>query len=362
MHLYLHIPFCHHICPYCGFYKHTPGKLANAAFVDAVITEAKMRAGQIDDPVRTIYFGGGTPSFLSASLLERLCDGLREVFDLSSVEEWTMEANPATYDVKKARRIRDRGIDRISLGVQSFDAETLKTLGRDHSPEDAVEAYETLREAGFENVSVDLMFSIPGQTVDSWKADVKQAIALHPDHISAYNLTYEEDTEFLTLHELGELDTDEDRDATLFYHAVGALEDAGFSHYEISNYARPGFESKHNQAYWSGADYLGLGPGAVSTVAGQRWKTWPDTAAYVSAAQSGFDTRTEIEILTDEDRRLEAIALQLRTRDGLPADLKVDAEALDELISRGFLYRTEDRILLTKEGKALADPIAAALV
>lgn len=362
VHLYLHIPFCHHICPYCGFYKHTPGKLANRAFVDAILAEAEVRAREIDEAMRTVYFGGGTPSMLSASLLERLCDGLREVFELSEVGEWTMEANPATYDVRKARRILATGITRISLGVQSFDPDTLTTLGRDHSPEDAITAFHTLREAGFQNISIDQMFSIPGQTLESWSSDLEKAIALQPDHISAYNLTYEEDTEFLTRHETGELDSDEDRDADFFYHAIDRLETAGYRHYEISNYARDGYESQHNRAYWAGADYLGLGPGAVSTIGEYRWKTRPDTAAYVSATQSGIDTKTEIETLTKEDRRLEAIALQLRTREGIPLHLIQDQDTLDDLISRSLLRQDHERLVLTKEGKALADPIAAALV
>lgn len=362
MHLYLHIPFCHHICPYCGFYKHKPGKLANREFVEAILAEAKMRSGDVKDPIRTVYFGGGTPSLLSPTHLESLCRGLQETFDLSQVAEWTLEANPATYDLKKAELMRELGVTRISLGTQSFDSETLATLGRDHTPKEAENAFRTLQDAGFQNISIDLMFSIPGQNMASWDGDLEKAISLNPNHISAYNLTYEEDTEFLERHESGELDTDEDRDADLFYHAIDKLESAGYFHYEISNYARDDYESQHNRAYWAGAYYLGLGPGAVSTIGEYRWKTRPDTAAYVSATQSGIDTRTEIETLTVEDRRIEAIALQLRTREGIPLDLIQDQETLDDLISRDLLRQNGDRLILTKEGKALADPIAAALV
>jgi oxygen-independent coproporphyrinogen-3 oxidase len=286
---------------------------------------------------------------------------------LSEVTEWTLEANPATFDLEKAKLMRELGIDRISLGVQSFQQKTLKTLGRDHSRRDAIEAYETLREAGFENVSIDLMFSIPGQTREDWAADLQQAIELEPDHISAYNLTYEEDTEFLARHESGELDTDENRDADLFADAISRLTASGFGHYEISNYARPGFESLHNQAYWTGEDYLGLGPSAVSTLEGTRSTTIADTAAYVKAAKAGLDTRTDIEILSAEDLRIERIALQLRTREGIPVSLLPPAEEgksnpVDSLVQQGMVRRVSDRIVLTEEGKALADPIAAALV
>lgn len=362
MHLYLHIPFCHHICPYCGFYKHKPGKLANRAFVDALLAEADQRAGGSSPSPTTIYFGGGTPSLLSPTLLAHLCNGLREHLDLASVEEWTLEANPATFDRSKAVRMRELGIDRISLGVQSFQSETLETLDRDHTPDDARSAFRTLRDAGFRNIGIDLMFSIPGQDLDSWKADLEEAIALEPDHISAYNLTYEEDTEFLERHRSGELDASEDRDATLFYEGVDRLEAAGYRHYEISNFARPGSESRHNRAYWSGADYLGLGPGAVSTINGERWKTLPDTATYVRALASGIDVRCEREILTPEDRRLEAIALQLRTTEGIPASLVQSPHPVESLIEEGLLSRDEDRLILTRTGKALADPIAASLV
>ncbi len=354
MHLYLHIPFCHRICPYCGFYKHTRD------FVDAILAEGERLAPRDFAPA-TVYFGGGTPSLLSPALLRRLMRGLAERFDLSGVAEWTVEANPATFDLEKAALMRSLGADRISLGVQSFQADTLATLGRDHTPDEAVAAFSILREAGFGKLSLDLMFSIPGQDLASWRADLEQAVELAPEHVSAYNLTYEEDTEFLTKHRRGELDADEDRDATLFHEAIDRFEAAGYLHYEISNYARPGFESRHNRAYWSGADYLGLGPGAVSTVAGMRWKTLPDTAAYVRAVRSGIDVRVEIEALSEEDRRLEAVAMRLRTREGLPLALLASLDPVGPLVEQGLVEERDGRLVLSRAGKALADPIAGML-
>lgn len=365
MHLYLHIPFCHHICPYCGFYKHKPGRLANAEFVAAILAEARYRTQGERLRLRTLYWGGGTPTLLSSSLLQQLGEGLEEHFDLSHLEEWTVEANPATFDLTKAQLLRSLGVNRISLGVQSLQNTTLATLGRDHSPTDAMEAFHTLREAGFQNISVDLMFSIPGQSTTDWHADLDAAIGLGPEHISAYNLTYEEDTEFLTRHLAGELDGDEDRDADLFYQAIDSLEAAGYAHYEISNYARPGFESRHNRAYWSGADYLGLGPGAVSTVAGERSRTLADTTAYVRAALAGLDTRTEVECLDEEARRLELLAMQLRTKEGIQLDstgYDVSSNPVASLIEQGLVNVANGRLTLTRAGKALADPIAASLV
>ncbi len=360
MHLYLHIPFCRRLCPYCGFYKHTPGNLANRAFVDALLAEAE-RSRAAGFAPETVYFGGGTPSLLSPALLERLMRGLAGRFDLSRVAEWTIEANPATFDLDKARLMRELGADRVSLGVQSFSPPVLDTLGRDHSGEEAVAAFHTLREAGFQNLSLDLMFSIPGQDAALWQADLDQAAALGPEHVSAYNLTYEEDTEFLTKHQKGELDADEDRDASLFHQAADFLGSAGYLHYEISNYARPGFESRHNRAYWSGADYLGLGPGAVSTLGGERWKTLPDTAAYVRAILDGAETRVEIERLSEEDRRLEALSMRLRTSEGAPLDLLPEPNPLGSLIEQGWVEQREGRVVLTRAGKALADPIAGML-
>lgn len=361
-HLYIHIPFCHHICPYCAFYKHQPGSLANRTFVNSILEEARISAGELDIQPETIFFGGGTPSLLSPTLITLLCEGLRDIFDLSKIREWTLESNPATFDLQKARLFRDLGITRPSLGVQSFHPRTLATLGRDHSADEADEAFRILGESGFDNVSIDLMFSIPGQSLRDWESDLRHAIALNPSHISCYNLTYEEDTEFMQRHKKGELDANEDRDADAFYLALSLLEQNGFGHYEISNYARPGFESLHNQAYWSGSDYLGLGPGAVSTVTNIRWKNLPDTAGYTRAVLDGKSVKTEVEHLTDEDRRIEAIALQLRTAKGLPTGYIDGLYPVDSLTQQGLIVKKGDHYCLTYEGKALADPISASLI
>ena len=323
-----------------------------------------MRADEFPLSLKTVFLGGGTPSLLSPSHLDRLCSGLKEHADFSGVTEWTIEANPATFDIRKAGLMRELGINRASLGVQSWQAKTLEVLGRDHSPADAEAAYDTLREAGFENVSIDLMFSVPGQTGESWSTDLEKTIGLQPDHVSAYNLTYEEDTEFLQRHTAGELDADENRDAGLFMTAAERLEGAGFRHYEISNYARPGFESIHNQAYWHGANFLGIGPGAVSTIGNRRWKTLPDTAAYVSRVLSGGDVRTEREDLSPGDRRIEAIALQLRTARGIAEStlLNDGPNPVESLIEQGWMERKKDRVILTRAGQLVADEIVARLV
>ena len=359
MHLYLHIPFCHHLCPYCGFYKHTPGNLANRDFVDAILTEAERRGASSLAP-RTVYLGGGTPSLLSPTLLERLLRGLAERFDLLQVAEYTMEANPATYDLEKAQLMRELGVDRISLGVQSFQASVLQTLGRDHSPDEAIAAFETLREAGFRNLSLDLMFSIPGQDLVLWQADLDQALALAPEHFSAYNLTYEEDTVFFQSLLKGEMTEDPQRNNEMFFLAHQLLSEGGFTHYETSNYARPGHHSIHNQGYWQSENYLGLGPSAVSTIGHLRSKNVADTAKYVDMIRSIGHSGIEVEELSAEARRIEQIAMGLRTTDGISTGLLDQAGQHRSriLADHGLLVFEDQRVVLTTKGSALVDAIA----
>jgi oxygen-independent coproporphyrinogen III oxidase len=361
--LYLHIPFCHRVCPYCSFYKHTPGATPIGEFVDALIFEARQRLSQTGPP-RTIYFGGGTPSMLSPSHLTRLFSALHEMIDFSELDEVTFEANPATFDLKKAALFQQLGVTRISLGIQSFTPHVLNILGREHSPEQASEAVSILREAGLPSINIDLMFSIPGQSKDDWESTLRHAISLNPDHISAYNLTYEEDTVFFESLRRGEMRENEDHDAEYFQLADELLTATGFDHYETSNYAKPGHHSSHNKGYWLGEDYLGLGPSAVSTLANIRSKNVPDTARYVSQIKSLGHALFESESLDEEARRLERIALGLRTRDGISLSLlRPDAlQRAHHLADEGLAHLTTDRLTLIHHGRALVDPIAAELV
>ena len=363
-HGYVHIPFCHRVCPYCSFYKHTPGRTDMRAFVEAVLSEARLRAKAHPIALRTLYFGGGTPTALSETHLDHLLTGLADVLDLSQLEEFTVEANPRTVPPAKAELLRRHGVTRVSLGVQAWDEPTLATLGRDHSPSEATATFATLRSAGFPSLNVDLMFSIPGQTLDTWKATLERTLELGPDHISAYNLTYEEDTAFFERLARGQYREVPDTDADFFYAALTTLESTGFHHYEISNYAKPGHESAHNAAYWFGRDYLGIGPGCTSTVTDQRWQNVRDTARYIESALAGDRPVTEIERLTPEQRRIERFGLELRTRQGLPEDL-VDAaqrSLLRQLASDGLLRLEDGYIRLERVGKPLVDSIAVALL
>ena len=359
--LYLHIPFCHRICPYCSFYKHTAGEAAIGPFVEAICREAESR---INTPPRTLYLGGGTPSMLSPKHLRQLFRALHGCIDFSKLDEVTLEANPATFDAAKARLFRELGVTRVSLGIQSFTPHVLEILGREHSVAQASEAVHVLRGAGMPSVNIDLMFSIPGQSKADWETTLRHAISLKPDHISAYNLTYEEDTAFFESLRRGEMRENEDHDAEYFQRADELLTAAGFDHYETSNYARPGHYSSHNQGYWRGEDYLGLGPSAVSTLEAVRSKNIPDTARYVVQVQALGNAIVESETLDAEARRLERIALGLRTKDGIPLDL-LSAPGLARarlLAEEGLLQLTGGRLFLMHHGRALVDPIAVELI
>ena len=359
--LYLHIPFCHRVCPYCSFYKHTPGTTPIGSFVEAIAHEA---ASRVTSPPRTLYLGGGTPSLLSPRHLTRLFDALQSTFDFSKLDEITLEANPATFDASKARLFRELGVTRVSLGIQSFTPQVLTTLGREHSVAQASESVHLLHDAGISSVNIDLMFSIPGQSKDDWEATLHHAVSLKPQHISAYNLTYEEDTAFFESLRRGEMHENEDHDAEFFHLADAVLSQAGFDHYETSNYAQPGHHSSHNQGYWRGEDYLGLGPSAVSTLDGIRWKNIPDTARYVAQVEAIGHALSESETLDDEARRLERIALGLRTSEGIPVDL-LSPESQNQaahFADEGLARIQGGRLILIHHGRALVDPIAAALV
>jgi oxygen-independent coproporphyrinogen-3 oxidase len=363
-HIYVHIPFCARICPYCAFYKDLLDRSQTSRFCEALLQELV----GCDRWARrllpsTIYFGGGTPTALNIAQLELLLRGFHETLELSQLVEWTIEANPGSVSARKAALLKKFGVNRISLGVQSWDDELLKLLGREHNASQAEESFRILRDAGFGNINVDLMFALPGQTDDQWRSTLEKTLALQPEHISTYCLTYEEDTEFFLRHARGEFRQDADEDAEFFEITMATLGDAGYQHYEISNYARPGFESVHNRAYWLGNDYLGLGPSAVSTIGMQRWQNVCDYRAYIDRALAGQSPRESSETLTDQMKRTERIALSLRTRDGVSdGELKDFGTETDELVALGLLRQSNGNFILTPKGKALTDSITEALL
>ena len=360
-HLYFHIPFCPKLCPYCSFYVEVGGKNKTYRFLDALLREVEQSAPRLQP--RTLYFGGGTPSALSCGQLEYLFRGLAGRLDLTALEESTLEANPATIGVEKAQLLRTAGVTRLSLGVQSWDDSLLKTLGRVHNAEQAEKTFVLLRNAGFDNMNIDLMFGVPGQTIAQWRASLERTIALRPEHISCYGLTYEEDTEYFRELQSGHFVQDEEREIRLFEMTMDALTAAGYGHYEISNFARSGFECRHNKAYWRGADYLGFGPSAFSTIGRRRWQNVPDTAEYTRRMLSGEAAASFEEALTTKVRRGEKLAFGMRTRRGLAAaTLQPWVQELREFEELGLIEHIGKRIVLTRRGKLMADAVGATFV
>ncbi len=362
-HLYLHIPFCPKLCPYCCFFVEEGSRNKNRAFLDALLAELDAHAALRPVRPKTVYLGGGTPTALLADQLEYLLSGLRERLPLDSLVEWTVEANPATVRPEKARLLKDAGVTRVSLGVQSWNDATLKTLGRVHSGAQARTTFDTLQKAGLPAVNIDLMFSVPGQTAGQWEADLNETIAIGSQHVSAYCLTYEEDTEYFRKLTGGQFRQDEELDARFFELTMDRLGEAGYRHYEISNHARAGFESAHNEACWEGREYLGLGPSAFSTLSGERVQNVCDTAEYTRRIQAGESAAATREALDEATLRKERIAFGLRREVGLErSTLAPWSGEVAHLEQIGLLEPVGDRVRLTRRGKMLADSVGEAFM
>jgi oxygen-independent coproporphyrinogen-3 oxidase len=308
-HLYVHIPFCARICPYCAFYKDLLDRSQTQRFCEAILRELEQHVAFRRICPTTIYFGGGTPTALTTSQLEFLLRGFHNQLDLRELAEWAVEANPGSVSARKAELMRKFGINRISLGVQSWDDGLLKILGREHDAAQAAKSFCILREAGFSNLNIDLMFGLPGQITEQWQTTLEKTIALKPEHISTYCLTYEEDTDFFLRHARGEFRADPDSEAEFFEMTMSMLEAGGYEHYEISNYAQRGYESAHNRGYWRGEDYLGIGPSAFSTIGLTRWQNVCDYREYIGRVFQNQSPIGSNENLTSEMKRSERVAL-----------------------------------------------------
>ena len=368
-HLYLHVPFCAAKCNYCAFYSEAGSAAKMDDYVEAVLGElgcsvaALGKYGHSLTPT-TIFFGGGTPSLLPASLMRRVLEGLRRYLPLEGVSEWTIECNPSTVSVEKAILFREFGVNRISMGVQSLDDELLKTIGRVHSVKAAVESYEKLRVAGFDNINLDLIFGLPGQTLEHWRTTLRRTIELQPEHISTYCLILEEDTHFWSLLQNGFIKPDEELDLEMYELAIETLTTAGYQQYEVSNFARNGRECAHNIAYWEGEEYIGLGPSACSTVGNRRWQNVPDIDRYVEGITRQQPAISFEETLTDEIRAAERAAFGMRMNAGVPADLVKGRwnQQIAELLSSELVQWRNNRLQPTKRGILFADEIATQFV
>jgi oxygen-independent coproporphyrinogen III oxidase len=360
-HLYIHIPFCPNICPYCAFYKESAGRERVETFLDALLMETERWAAWLQP--RTIFFGGGTPSALSIPQFEKLLGGLHSRLDLSLLEEWTIEMNPATVASDKASLLRSMGINRVSMGVQSWDDSVLKSLGRTHDAEKAEASFHLLRKAGFDNLSIDLIFGVPGQSLESWRATIERSLDLKPEHLSAYGLTYEEDTEFFRRLGRGEMAPDEGLEADQFELTSELLGEEGYLQYEVSNYTLPGRESLHNSAYWAGKDYLGLGPSAFSTVGSQRWRNISETGIYSETTLAGKTSADFEEEVTEDLKSRERAAFGMRTLRGLAMrDSGRWSGELEKLENQGLVGRNDGAWVLTARGRLLADTVAEVFI
>ena len=316
--IYIHIPFCRSKCQYCDFYSLTTkdDKLMDS-FIDAMTRHIK-EAGALapNHKVDTIYFGGGTPSFFGADGMASILTAIRRYFDVDSDAEITFEANPDSVSDKLLRRLRAEGFNRVSLGIQCDDDETLQKIGRPHNYAQAVTAVERIRKAGYRNISVDLMYGLPGQTREGWEQTLRRVLTLNPDHISCYGLKVEERTPLYQYKDLCHL-PDDDAQADMYLTAVDILKSKGYRQYEISNFARKGMVSRHNMKYWTGGEYLGFGPDASSDFAGKRYTFVRDLLGYIDGIKNGGTVVSEVHEIPPRERAGEFLMTRLRTTDGI---------------------------------------------
>lgn len=374
--LYLHFPFCSKICPYCDFYVLRASKAKHADFLPYYEKELKLlsqkRPELFSQKLQTLYFGGGTPSLLDSGQLKGLLKTIKNYFTLDPNTEITLEANPNDILTGRPEEFRKRGVNRLSIGVQSLNDAELKTLGREHTAKQAIDAANNARQSGFENFNLDLIFGLPGQTLVSWKKTLKQAVKLHPAHFSTYSLTIEERTHFFKLQEQGKLHLPPDEICQEMYlTGVELLEQTGYLQYEISNLARPGFESKHNRNYWQRESYLGIGPSAHSFHGAKRWANVRSLNVYQEKLAKG-ELPLEFEETIDLKQVLEeTIFLGLRQKEGIDLEKFKEEfgydlergknELIQKLIAQNYAKLAAEKLQLTPLGLYLSDKISTEL-
>jgi len=366
--LYIHIPFCLSKCGYCDFYSSTSIS-ALPGFLDALFKEMEMYRPRFQ-AFDTVYIGGGTPSLLHPEQLERILTGVKENFDLTSTAEITIETNPADLNRPFLESMRQIGINRINIGVQSFDEKMLGFLGRRHSIKQAISAIEASRKAGFRNIGLDLIYGVPEQDVESWLDTLKHAVAFSPEHLSCYQLTLEAKTPLGRRYQEGQFPIPgEELQYEFFMNTSEFLEEAGYIHYEVSNFARgKEYASRHNQKYWDHSPFLGLGPAAHSFQSNRRWWNYRSLDQYVAAINAGNLPVEDTETLTMEQLQLEALYLGLRTRKGVCLqdfknryhyDLFTEKkEILAKLEEEGFISLQDGYLYPTQTGFAVADSLS----
>lgn len=388
--LYVHIPFCETKCGYCDFFSIPLKGRHTGPLVDQVCRELQQRLGRNGRRVDTIFLGGGTPTILPTHELARLLGVISELVPVAQLAEFTVEANPATVDQEKAELLVRSGVTRVSMGAQSFFAKELAALERLHSPADIAPSVATLRRAGPIQLNLDLMFGIPGQTLDTWTQSLRRAIDLGVDHIACYGLTYESGTRLTAQKQRGLIaPCDEQLEAELYLHAIDTLEAAGYRQYEISNFAKPGCASKHNLVYWRNGPYIGVGPSAAGCLGQRRYKNVADVSGYIRRIAERGDAEMESETIDTQMLMMEMVMMQLRLNEGLSLvafrqrtgadplacgrqDTCGGQDACDEqpnlfrdvvcrFEDQGLVSVSETHIRLTRTGRLVANPIISEL-
>jgi len=372
--LYAHVPFCARKCEYCAFYSEASSGELIERYVGALIRELELVAGDLKP--WTIFFGGGTPSLLNLRQWEQIFRAMDRL-NLLGAAEWTVECNPATVSPDKARLLRAGGVNRISMGVQSLNEGMLERLGRVHSRGMVFKSFDILRQAGFDNLSLDLMFAIPGQTLEIWRDTLTEALAMGSEHLSSYEVIYEDDTPLFAQLGAGEFEVDEDLACVMYEELVARAVGAGFEQYEVANFARrrsttpsdiPDRACRHNVNYWRGGSFYGLGPSATSYVRGVRTKNWSNTQLYCEQLEKGKHAIESHEELSPLARAGETAAFGLRMTAGwgfeefrqvTDYDLRTDwSEEMKQVVKRGWGRMAKDRFQLTRQGLRFADAAA----
>jgi oxygen-independent coproporphyrinogen-3 oxidase len=371
--LYVHIPFCSSKCGYCDFYSIALQDRATAPLIDRISCELGKRLSDNSRKVRTVFCGGGTPTVLPGEQLSALLRSLAATVSIHELTEFTVEANPATVDDEKAGLLVAGGVSRVSMGAQSFRREELAVLERLHSPDDIAPSVGVLRRNGVRQINLDLIFGIPGQTLDSWSESLRRAVALEPDHIACYGLTYEPGTRLTAMRRRGRITPlEENLEADMYLHAIDTLLAAGYEQYEISNFARPGCRCEHNLIYWRNGPYIGVGPSAVGCVGARRYKNVANVEAYIRMMDARGHAEAESEIIDTPTLVTEMIMMQLRLVEGLSIDAFRRRTGIDPvtrfggtlsgLVDLGHLVVSDTHIALTRAGRLISDAIVTELV
>ena len=364
--VYVHVPFCPSKCGYCDFNSFAMTGDIVGRTVDAMVCEISTSPHR-GRPAKTVFFGGGTPTFLGADQIRRLIAAIFESHPPIEGCEVTSEANPGTVDIPKFDAMREAGFNRISLGAQSFNSGDLMRLGRVHEPSHIARAVGAARKAGFDNINLDLMFALPGQSDRAWRDNLRIATELHPEHLSLYCLTIEPNTRFYRLNSRGMLDLpDDDVQVEMYETACRVCEDDGYEYYEISNFAKPGFHCQHNLCYWRSEEYIGYGPGAVGcTVVDDKRVRYTNTKhpdRYSMAVENGSDLWCEHETIDGQALRMEQVMLGIRLAEGLRFDtVQLDTGVLNNLEQRGWVTMDDHSVYLTSEGRHFCSEVTLAL-